>query len=52
MNDNQLYFAIGIPVFAIVVDMITMSFQVNSINARFTSLEARSTLSRLGYRDR
>jgi hypothetical protein len=39
MSDSQLYFAIGVPVFAIILNMIAGMFQTNSLNARFTSLE-------------
>jgi hypothetical protein len=39
MSDSQLYFAIGVPVFAIIINMIAGMFQINSLNARFTSLE-------------
>lgn len=40
MADAQLYLAIGLPVFAIVMNMVGSAFQFNSLNARFTSLEA------------
>jgi len=39
MSDAQMYFAIGVPVFAIIMNMIGGMFQFNSLNARFTSLE-------------
>ena len=39
MSDAQLYFAIGVPVFAIIINMIAGMFQIDSLNARFTSLE-------------
>jgi hypothetical protein len=39
MNDAQLYFAIGVPVFAIIMNMLVGMFQINSLNARFTTLE-------------
>jgi archaellum component FlaC len=39
MSDAQLYLAIGVPVFAIVLNMLAGMFQINSLNARFTSLE-------------
>lgn len=39
VSDAQLYFAIGVPVFAIIMNMIAGMFQINSINARCTSLE-------------
>ncbi len=40
MSDAQLYFAIGVPVFAIIMNMIGGMFQYHSLNARFTTLEA------------
>jgi cell division protein FtsL len=40
MTDIQLYFAIGVPVFAIVISMIASMMQVTTINARITSLES------------
>jgi hypothetical protein len=40
MNDAQLYLAIGVPVFAVLMGFIGSIFQVNTINARITSLEA------------
>jgi hypothetical protein len=39
MSDTQLYFAIGIPVFTVLVGFIGTVMQVNTINARITSLE-------------
>ncbi len=54
MTDAQMYFAIGVPVFAIIMAMIGGMFQFaalsaritsfeTNINARFTSLENRFT---------
>lgn len=40
MTDVQLYFAIGIPVFAVVMSMVGGIFQMNALGARLTSLEA------------
>ena len=40
MTDAQLYFAIGAPVFAILVNIIAGMMQMNSLGARFTSLES------------
>lgn len=40
MNDTQLYLAIGIPVFAVLMGFMGSVLQVNTINARITSLEA------------
>ena len=43
VTDTQLYFAVGLPVFAIIVNMMANVMQITTINARITSLE--STLS-------
>jgi hypothetical protein len=40
MNDAQLYLAIGVPVFAVLMGFMGSVLQVNTINARITSLEA------------
>jgi hypothetical protein len=40
MSDGQLYLAIGLPVFGAFVGYICIVLQVNTINARITSLEA------------
>jgi hypothetical protein len=40
MTDAQLYFAIGVPVFAILVNIIAGMMQMNSLGARFTSSES------------
>ncbi|HKD08063.1 MAG TPA: hypothetical protein VKB79_19335 [Bryobacteraceae bacterium] len=40
MTDAQLYFAIGLPVFAVLVNIIAGIIQTNSLGARFTSLES------------
>ena len=39
MTDSQLYFAIGVPVFAVLMGFLGSVLQVNTINARITSLE-------------
>lgn len=39
MNDAQLYLAIGVPVFAVLMGFMGTVLQINTINARFTSLE-------------
>jgi hypothetical protein len=39
MTDIQLYFAIGAPTFAILISFVGSMLQVNTINARITSLE-------------
>jgi hypothetical protein len=39
MTDIQLYFAIGVPTFAILISFVGSVLQVNTINARITSLE-------------
>jgi hypothetical protein len=43
MTDVQLYFAIGVPVFAVMVGIVAGILQMNSIGGRFTSMEARFT---------
>ena len=40
MTDAQLYLAIGLPVFAVVLSMVAGILQMNSINLRITSLES------------
>ena len=40
MNDAQLYFAIGVPVFAVLMGFLGVVLQVNTINARIENLEA------------
>ncbi len=40
MSDTQLYFAIGVPVFAVMMGFLANMFQMNALNARFTGLEA------------
>jgi hypothetical protein len=39
MTDLQLYLAIGLPVFAILMNIAVTGIQVTTINARITSLE-------------
>lgn len=41
MTNVQLYFAIAVPTFAVLVGILVNMMQVNTINARFTSLENR-----------
>lgn len=47
MSNVQLYFAIGVPTFTILVGIVIGLFQsnhvLNQINLRFTTLEARFT---------
>jgi hypothetical protein len=43
MTDAQWYFAIGVPVFAVMVGIVAGILQMNSIGGRFTSMEARFT---------
>jgi hypothetical protein len=56
MNNVQLYFAIGIPTFTVLVSLVIGIYQlnhvVNQINLRFTTLENRmsSLESRLDSR--
>jgi len=40
MTDAQLYLAIGLPVFAVVMNILAGVLQTNSLNGRFTSLES------------
>jgi hypothetical protein len=40
MNDAQLYFAIGVPVFTVLMGFLGIVLQVNTINARIENLEA------------
>ena len=47
MNNAQLYFSIGVPVFAVLMAFLGSVLQVNTINARITSLEA-TVNTRLG----
>jgi hypothetical protein len=48
MNNLQLYFAIGIPTFTVLVGIVIGLFQsnhvLNQLNLRFTSLEGRIQL--------
>ena len=45
MNNVQLYFAIGVPTFTVLVGIVIGIFQsnhlLNQLNLRFTSLESR-----------
>lgn len=41
MTDVQLYLAIGIPTFAVLVGILTNVIHHNAVNARFNSVEAR-----------
>lgn len=52
MTDTQLYFAIGVPVFAVLMGFLGSVLQVNTINARIASLEMamNSRFSRLETR--
>jgi hypothetical protein len=47
MNNVQLYFAIGVPTFTVLVGIVIGLFQsnhvLNQLNLRFTSLENRFT---------
>jgi len=40
MTDAQMYFAVGVPVFAIIMSMIGGMLQFSALGARITSLEA------------
>jgi hypothetical protein len=39
VNDTQLYLAIGLPVFAVMMNILAGILQHNATGARFTSLE-------------
>jgi hypothetical protein len=41
VTDSQLYFAVGVPTFAVLMGILVSALQMNTINARFTSLETR-----------
>jgi hypothetical protein len=41
VTDVQLYLAIGIPTFAVLVGILTNVVQWNAVNARFNSIDAR-----------
>jgi len=41
MNDVQLYFAVGIPTFAVLIGILMNVVHHNSVNARFNSMDAR-----------
>ncbi len=43
MTNVQLYFAIGVPVFAIIMATIGSMFQFSALGARITSMENRFT---------
>jgi hypothetical protein len=39
VTDSQLYFAVGVPTFAVLMGILVSALQMNTMNARFTSLE-------------
>jgi len=41
MSDVQLYLAIGIPTFAVLISILTNVLHHNSVNSRFNSVDAR-----------
>ena len=43
MTDTQLYLTIGLPVFAVMMGMLVGVLQMNSMNGRFTTMDARIT---------
>jgi hypothetical protein len=43
MTDAQLYLAIGVPVFAVMLGIVAGILQMNAMGGRFTSMEARLT---------
>ncbi len=40
MTNIQLYFAIGVPTFTVLIGILLGVFQTSQLNARFTSLES------------
>ncbi len=43
MNDTQLYLAIGLQVFAVMINILTGVLQHSATTARFTSIDSRFT---------
>jgi hypothetical protein len=43
MSDTQLYLSIGLPVFAVMMGILANMLQVNTMNARLTSMETSFT---------
>jgi hypothetical protein len=43
VNDTQLYLAIGLPVFAVMINILTGVLQHSATNARFTTIDSRFT---------
>jgi hypothetical protein len=43
MNNVQLYFAVLVPTFAVIVGIVAGTLQMNYIGRRFTSLESKLT---------
>jgi hypothetical protein len=43
MNDTRLYLAIGLPVFAVMINILTGVLQHSATNARFTTIDSRFT---------
>lgn len=41
MTDTQLYFAVGLPVFAVILNIVAGMMQHNATMARFTSMDNR-----------
>jgi hypothetical protein len=41
MKDSQLYLAIGLPVFAVLISIISGSMQHSAVMNRFTSIDSR-----------
>jgi len=52
MTDTQLYLAVGLPVFAVLMSIMAGVMQHNSIMARFTSLEATMNARFTGLENR
>ena len=47
VTDSQLYFAVGLPTFAVLMSILVSTLQTNTMNARLTSLETAFN-SRIG----
>ena len=43
VTDTQLYLAVGLPVFAVLINILMGVLQYNGLNARFASVDARFT---------
>ncbi len=41
MTDTQLYLAVGLPVFAVLINIVVGVLQHSSVNARFSGIDSR-----------